>query len=216
MIVLKGVTVSKPDYTTILRNLSLTIGPKERVGILAAPGSGKSTLARIFAGIEPPWAGTRLTTVSVSWPLGYAGFLHPNLTVAHNLRLLGQLNGREPAHYTATVGVLAEIDSKLHCLVRDLTPTERAVVAYMCAMAVPKQMLVADDMLTVGTPKMRLKCEALVQQHLEQGGLIFLSRNPRQIGQYCDRYFVLAQRHLIPCTSLKTAQTLLMKENALA
>lgn len=215
MMFLNNVSIRKPGRASdavILRNLDLTIGPKERIGILAAPGSGKSTLARVLAGIEPPAAGRISATVPMSWPLGYAGFLHPNLTVAHNLGLLGQLADQPPNRYIAHVSTMAEQTEHLHKVMRDLTPTERAVLAYMCAIAVPSQMLIADDMLTVGTPDMRRKCTAIVQRRLEQGGLIYLSRNPRQLSQYCTRFFVLTCQRLIPCHTVETAQSLLTKE----
>lgn len=210
MINLDRVTVLQPGtQNPILRDVSLHIGPRERVGILAATGSGKSTIARLLCGIEKPDQG-RVNVTDVSWPLGYAGFLHPNLTVAENLRLTARLLGQDPVHYAGLVCHLGDVSHLAQ--VRDLAPSQRAVLAYMCAMAAPGRTLIADDTLTVGDTEMRRKCEALLAQRLTSHGLVFLSRNPRQMRQYCTRIFALTQGRLIPCETPDRAQFLLMKE----
>lgn len=210
MINLEHVTVFRPGtFDAILRDVSLQIGPRERVGIMAATGSGKTTIARLLCGIETPDKG-RVNTSEVSWPLGYAGFLHPNLSVSDNLNLVARLLGQYPSHYTSLVCHLAEVSPTTQ--VRDLAPTQRAVLAYMCAMAVSGRTLIADDTLTVGDEKMRRKCEALLKARFDSHGLVFLTRNPRQMRQFCTRVFALSQGRLIPCETADRAQFLLMKE----
>ena len=80
----------------ILLEASETFGSRERVGILALPGSGKSTLARVLAGIETPDAGHVRREGRVSWPIGFAGFLHPNLSVCDNLDIFARMSGLDP------------------------------------------------------------------------------------------------------------------------
>lgn len=176
---------------------------------MAATGSGKTTIARLLCGIETPDLG-EVNVQDVSWPLGYAGFLHPNLPVAENLRLTARLLGQEPLYYTSLVSQLAGVPYDIQ--VRDLAPSQRAVLAYMCTMAVPGRMLIADDTLTVGDEQMRRKCEALLKQRFKTHGLVFLSRNPRQMRQFCTRIFALSRGCLIPCETPERAQFLLMKE----
>ena len=210
MIDLDRVTLFQPGtQNVILRDVSLHIGPRERVGILAATGSGKTTIARMLSGVEAPDRGNVHIT-DVSWPLGYAGFLHPNLTVAENLRLVARLLDQDATSFASLVCQLANCTH--HSQVRDLPPSQRAVLAYMCAMAVPGRTLVADDTLTVGDTQMRRKCETLLKQRFKTHGLVFLSRNPRQMRQYCTRFFALTRGSLIPCETPDRAQFLLTKE----
>lgn len=210
MIAFDQVTVLTPGtQRAILRDVSLQIGPRERVGIMAATGSGKTTIARLLCGIDTPDSG-RILSQDVTWPLGYAGFLHPNLSVAENLRLTARLLGQDPTHYTSLVCNLAAVPHSVQ--LRNLPPTQRAVLAYMCAMAVPGRMLIADDTLTVGDTAMRRKCEALLEQRFLTHGLVFLSRNPRQMRQFCTRIFALSHGRLVPCETPERAQFLVMKE----
>lgn len=210
MINFQNVNVLRPGtQTAILQDVSLHIGPRERVGILANTGSGKTTIARLLCGVETPDAG-RVHVRDVSWPLGYAGFLHPNLTVAENLRLVARLLKQDVTYFTSLVCHLSNVSHVMQ--VRDLAPSQRAVLAYMCAMATPGRTLIADDTLTVGDTQMRHKCEALLQQRFKTHGLVFLSRNPRQMRQYCTRFFALTQGRLIPCETPDRAQFLLTKE----
>lgn len=212
MIALQNVSVKFSGAEgPILRDTTLRISPKERIGIVAAPGSGKSTLARVFCGIEPPQRG-QVTSDGVSWPLGFAGFFHPNVNVLTNLKIIARLSDQDPDTFVGLVASLAEIDGQLWRDMRDVSPTQRAVIAYMCSIVSPATLFVADDSLTVGSARIRQKCEVLLNRRLEHTGLVFLSRNPRQIGQYCDRYYALSHARLIPCESPEIAQLLVSKE----
>jgi len=214
--ILQNVSLLNGSGNFILRSCNRAFGSRERIGILAASGSGKSTLARALSGIEAPWSGNISTNSTVSWPLGYAGFLHPNLTVGQNLETISGLVGKNRTHFTSNVAALAELTNDLGKPMRVVNPTQRATLAYMCAMATPAELLIADDTLTVGGSRLRLKCEAILELRLQNSGLIFLSRNARQIDTYCSRFFVLSQQQLIECASVKTAQMLLEKELAYA
>lgn len=219
MIFLNNITIHRSSnmaHAPILLDASLQIGSRERVGILASPGSGKSTLARVLCGIEPPFHGQVDGTCRTGWPLGYAGFLHPNLTIAENLSMVARLVGLDAYDFSARVALLSGLSAKIWHFTQDISPTERATLAYMCAMSAPAEIRVADDVLTIGNPDMRRKSTALINQHLQSGGLIYISRNPRQLHQYCTRFFALCQQKLIPCATPDIAQTLLTKERDFA
>ncbi|SEW43475.1 capsular polysaccharide transport system ATP-binding protein [Cognatiyoonia koreensis] len=217
MMTLRHVTVRRPDDSNarpILSDCDLTVGAREKIGILAMPGSGKSSLARVLSGVEAPALGSVTSTGFVSWPLGYAGFLHPNLSIIENLLLIARLTGQKPDWYVAQVTILSGLQERAWNKVQTLTPTQRAVLSFMCAMARPAGLLVADEVLSVGSPERRKVCDALVARHLSRNGLIFLSRNARQLRAHCDRFFALAHGQLIPCDTVETAQSLLAEEPA--
>ena len=90
--------VSK-DYETnagrrrVLKNINLTIGPGERIGIMGKNGAGKSTLVRLISGAELPTSGSIERNMSVSWPLAFTGGFHANLTGVDNVRFICRIMG---------------------------------------------------------------------------------------------------------------------------
>lgn len=190
----------------ILDAVSLNIPARTRLGILANPGSGKTTLARLFSGLERPSNGKINIQGKVSWPLGFAGFFHPELTIAENAALIAQLQGRLSHRYLATCLEFAEIDIDPNAKTHRLTPSERAKFAYACAICLPWDMLIADETLTVGEARMRSKCNAILESKKANTGLIFLSRNINQLRLHCDHHLLLIGGKLKPCPDLEAGK----------
>ena len=209
MISLENVSILKPGYKRrepILENATATFRMGERTGILAAPGSGKSTIARLLSGIEKPDSGNIRSTCPVSWPIGFAGFLHPGIKVRHNLSIFSRLVGLPNDLVSEFCVDFCGIDGLLEKKMMHLTPTQRAMLAYACGLSNPEPtMWIADEVITIGQPNDRKRCDDLLSRRLEHGGLILLSRNTRVLKSYCDRFFVLINRHLLPCKDLDVA-----------
>src|SRR5699024_8686659 len=78
-----------------LRGVSFTARSGEFIGIIGRNGSGKSTLLRVLAGLEPPSAGTVMTSASPML-LGVSAALIPDLTGAENVKLGALAMGLSP------------------------------------------------------------------------------------------------------------------------
>lgn len=210
MISLENVTLLKPGFfkrEAILVDANAEIGTRERVGILAAPGSGKSSLARLFAGIDSPDGGVIRRDCRVSWPIGFAGFLHPNLSVRENLTTFARLTGLSPDNVIGFCEEFCSDEDLSARKMRDLSPTQRAMLGYACSLSVPgPAMWVADEVITIGEPRDRTRCDEILSDRLKEGGLVFLSRNARQLRAYCDRFLVLINQRLVECDDLGVAQ----------
>ena len=70
----------------ILDNVTFDFPEKVNIGVLGVNGAGKSTLLRLIAGSEYPDSGRILRSGKYSWPLGFTGSFHPELTGIENLR----------------------------------------------------------------------------------------------------------------------------------
>ena len=88
----------------------------------------------------------------------------------------------------------------------DLSPSERAVLAYAAVICLPWSYLIADETITIGEPNMRMKCEAMLDEHRQTSGLVFLSRSPARLKQYCEVFLVLLDGRLRLCTDLEAAE----------
>lgn len=210
MIELDHVSLLKPGVfkrEPILKDASAVFQRGERVGILASPGSGKSSIARLLARIDQPDWGTVQTEGRVSWPIGFAGFLHPALSVRDNLVIFARLVGMSPDAVVDFCEDFVGIPGLAGKMMPELTPTQRAILAYACAVCVPgPAMWIADEVISVGEPHQRVKCDKVLSERLTEGGLVFLSRNTRQLKLHCNRFFVLINTHLVPCDDVDLAQ----------
>jgi capsular polysaccharide transport system ATP-binding protein len=203
MIQLRNVKHGKIGIRPMLDSISINVPIGTRLGILATPGSGKSTLARILSGLQKPDQGVVTLTSNVSWPIGFAGFLHPHLTIEQNFNVLARLKSVDPARYLAQCLAFADIGISPNSMARDLTPTERAILGYSAAVTLCWDFLIADEVITVGNTGLRARCDAFLEQLPSQTGLVFLSRNPAQLKRYCDHHLVLLNGKLRPCPDLQ-------------
>ena len=77
----------------IVENLTATFPTGASVALLGRNGAGKSTLLKLIAGTIRPTSGQVLSTGTISYPVGFAGSFHPDLTGVQNTRFVGRLYG---------------------------------------------------------------------------------------------------------------------------
>ena len=78
-------------HRTLFDSLDLTVTAGDVVGLVGANGAGKSTLLKMISGSEPPTSGQVVRECRCSWPLGFAGSFHPNLTGTENIRFASRV-----------------------------------------------------------------------------------------------------------------------------
>lgn len=189
----------------ILAPASLVFAPAEKVGILAPRGAGKSILARMLAGIDPPDGGAVLHEGRISWPVGFAGALHPDLSIAENLRLIARILGEDPQEMIAFCTRIAGLEDVADAALKTLSPAGRAALAFCVSMSVACDSYIADDTTGFGTGAQRDLSEAVFEKRLSGAGLILLSSNPRTITRFCDHVLVLLEARLVACPDAQTA-----------
>lgn len=174
-------------------------GQGERVGILAAPGSGKSSLARMLCGIQPPDRGDVVAEGRVSWPLGFSGALHPELTGLQNIDIIARTLGEDTLEMAAFCTAFAGPEVPLERKVKYFAPTQRLALAFSLSMSVACDHYIADEVVGFGDGVTRARSTAMLEQRLERAGLVYISRNPSQLKRLCSRFMVLASGRLIDC-----------------
>jgi capsular polysaccharide transport system ATP-binding protein len=176
---------------SVLNDVSLTIPTEQSIGILGCNGAGKSTLLRLVAGIESPDAGEVIRHVRVSWPIGFAGGFHQNLSGDENLRFISRIYGADPVEVAARVKEFAELDEYFDMPLRTYSAGMRARLAFGLSMAIDFQVYLIDEVIAVGDRPFQEKCRATLQARRDRSSVIIVSHSMQTIRQFSDRCAVL-------------------------
>lgn len=166
------------------------------VGLLGRNGAGKSTLLRMIAGLVPPDAGQIERQGSVSWPVGFAGSFHGDLTGAENIRFVARVYGVDTDALVAYAADFAELGPHLNAPFRTYSSGMRARLAFGVSMGVPFDTYLVDEVTAVGDALFRAKSEAVLADRLTTRGAIVVSHSLQMIARLCDAGAVLADGRL--------------------
>ena len=180
----------------ILDNVSLTFDAGHSYAILGINGAGKSTTIRLLSGQELPNRGRIVRTVRVSWPLGFAGGLHPNMTGAENMTFVARAYGEDPRQVLDFVTDFAEIGPYFNAPVRTYSSGMLARLAFGVSMAIDFECYLIDEVMGVGDARFAARCRFEFARRKKFADLIMASHDMAAIKEYCDRGIVLADGHL--------------------
>jgi capsular polysaccharide transport system ATP-binding protein len=175
----------------IVDDLTLRVPRGRAIGLLGRNGAGKSTLLRLIAGTLPPDRGQVERRGRISWPVGFAGSFHPDLTGRENLRFVARLYGAETRMVEAFVGEFSGLDTGLDAPFRTYSAGMRARLAFGLSMAMPFDLYLIDEITAVGDAAFRESSEALLRARLAEAGGVVVSHSLRQVKALCTSAMVL-------------------------
>lgn len=191
--------------TPILTGVDMHLDRGDSIGILGRNGAGKSTLLRIIGGAELPDAGTVERTMSVSWPLAFAGGFQSSLTGADNVRFICRVYGVDPEACMAYVEDFTELGIYLHEPVRTYSSGMRARLAFASSMVVEFDCYLIDEIVAVGDSRFQAKCrEELFVKRADRARII-VSHDAGYIRDHCNRAAVLLGGKLVHFDSVDDA-----------
>ncbi len=175
----------------VLNGVTMTVARSEAIGIVGRNGAGKSTLIRIISGAEMPDSGTVERSMSVSWPLAFAGGFQGALTGLDNLRFICRVYGVSPEGCLPFVEDFTELGIYLREPVRNYSSGMRARLAFAISMVVDFDCYLVDEIVAVGDSRFQAKCyEELFVKRADRSRII-VSHDPGFVRAHCDRAAVL-------------------------
>ena len=175
----------------VLDGLNLVLPSGAKVGVLGRNGAGKSTFLSMIAGTNRPSSGEIRRHASISWPLGFAGSFHPELTGAQNVRFVARIYGIDTDALVAYVEDFAELGDFLDMPVRSYSSGMKARLAFGMAMGIEFDWYLVDEITAVGDSRFRRKSLALFKSRLKDAGLLMTSHSVGTIRSYCTAGVVL-------------------------
>lgn len=179
------------DEFFALDDVSFDIMPGDFYGLIGLNGSGKSTLLKVISGVYKPSAGkvTVNGTIAPLIELG-AGF-DMDLTARENVFLNGAVLGHDRAymqeHFNSIID-FAELWDFVDVPVKNYSSGMIARLGFAIATEVKADILVCDEILSVGDFMFQHKCHERMEQMLSGGTtLLFVSHSIEQVKQLCKR-----------------------------
>jgi len=186
----------KGEDRRVLDRATLDLPPGRSVALLGRNGAGKSTLLRLIAGTMRPTSGRVVTQGRLSWPVGFAGAFHGDLTGAQNTRFLARLYGVDSAALERFTADFAELGPAFHQPFRTYSAGMKARLGFGVSMGIPFDCYLIDEVTAVGDASFRARSATLLRERLSGAGAIVVSHAMGQIRALCDGACVLEAGHL--------------------
>lgn len=176
----------------VLRDVNFNFRSGKSYGILGINGAGKSTLMRLLAGTELPNRGQIRKSARISWPMGFAGGLHPLMTGRDNVSFIARAYGEDVRRVSEFVEDFAEIGPYIDAPVKTYSSGMNQRVAFGLSMAVNFDCYLIDEVMAVGDARFQAKCRYEFEKRKRVSDLIMISHNMDLMKTYCDEGLVLA------------------------
>ncbi len=173
-----------------LQDVNLQVRKGEAWGIVGTNGSGKSTLLKLICGILKPYKGNVNISGTIA-PLielgaGFDGELNARENVLLNGTLLGYSENFMKEHFEEIID-FAELWDFLDMPIKNYSSGMSARLGFAVATMVQPDILICDEVLSVGDYKFQEKCEARMKHMLETGTtLLYVSHSIDSVEKICD------------------------------
>lgn len=172
-----------------LDNISLEINKGDIFGVVGLNGSGKSTMLKIISGILQPTKGTVKVDGSISPLIELGAGFDPDLTARENIFLNGLILGYSKAFMRKQFDEIvefAELRQFIDVPVKNFSSGMYARLGFSIATVVKPDILIIDEILSVGDFLFQAKCEKRISDLLSLGTtVIIVSHSIDQIKDMC-------------------------------
>jgi len=178
-----------------MNNLNLSIKKGEILGILGKNGAGKSTLLKMITGVVCQTSGSIKVNGKISSLLELGTAFNMELTGEENIYQHGQVMGltkKEIEETKQEIIDFADIGEHLYQPVKTYSSGMFARLAFACAINVNPDVLIVDEVLSVGDMAFQLKCFKKFEEFKNKGKtILFVTHNVSDVLKNCTRSIIL-------------------------
>ena len=184
-----------------LNDVSFTIREGECVAVMGLNGSGKSTTLKMVSGVLLPDEGHVRTRGRVAGLIEVGAGFHPDLTGRENVYLNAAILGmteKETKERFDEIVAFSEIGDFIDQAVKHYSSGMFMRLAFSVAIHVELDVLLVDEVLSVGDAPFRAKCNAKLMEMSEQGvTMMIVSHSAGQVRELCSRGIVIRKGKVV-------------------
>ena len=181
----------KYNEFTALDNVSFDIRRGETIGLIGHNGAGKSTLLKVISGILKPTSGSVVCNGNIVPMLELGSGFDLDLTGRENIFLNGAILGYSERFLKINYDEIvefSELEQFIDCPIRNYSSGMLARLAFSIASVVNPEILIVDEILSVGDAKFQEKSRKRMKELMSGGTtVLFVSHTMSQIKEMCDR-----------------------------
>ena len=184
-----------------LTDISFEVEEGERLGVLGFNGAGKSTMLKVIAGVLKPTKGSVKVNGVIAPLLELGAGFDMNYTGAENIYLYGATMGYSRKYNQERYDEIvefSELGEFIDVPVKNYSSGMRARLGFAIATAVEPEVLILDEVLSVGDAKFRIKSENKIKSMFDKGvTVLFVSHNTAQVRRLCTKAIILDHGKII-------------------
>jgi ABC-type polysaccharide/polyol phosphate transport system ATPase subunit len=184
-----------------VKHVSFQISKGEVVGIIGRNGSGKSTILKLVAGVYTPTSGRVQVQGSIAPLIELGAGFHHELTGRENIMLNGLLLGlskRQVQEREARIIEFAELGEFIDSPIKQYSSGMYMRLAFSVATEVDPDILIVDEILSVGDGGFREKCFDRIRQFRNSGKTILMvSHDTGTMSAFCNRLLLIHRGSLL-------------------
>lgn len=174
-----------------LKDISFDVTEGEIIGIMGRNGAGKSTLLKIITGVLQPTSGKVEVSGRISSLLELGAGFNNEYTGLENIYFYGTIMGLSKAEIEGKVQEIldfAEIGDYIHQPVKTYSSGMFARLAFSCAINVEPEILIVDEILSVGDLRFQSKCFKKFKEFKQKGvTILYVGHDIATLRSFCDR-----------------------------
>lgn len=167
----------KMESIQALDGVTFSVNRGEIFGVVGPNGAGKSTLMKVIARVLPPTGGRVIVRGQVAPMIELGSGMNPELTARENIVLYGALLGRDPNVMRARVDSIVEwagVEEFVDVPTRTFSSGMMARLAFSVATDIEPEVLVVDEVLSVGDKVFRARSETRMNELIAGGAAVVI------------------------------------------
>lgn len=192
-------------WKTVADDISLTLPGGVSMGLLGRNGAGKSTLLDMIGGRCRPDRGRVVAQGTVSWPVGFAGSFHGDMSGVQNIRFIARIYGIDSDELLDFVADFAELGAHIAMPVRTYSSGMRSRLAFGVSLGIPFDTYLVDEVMSVGDAAFRRKSREVFEERLARAGAIVVTHSMGELRKLCTAGAVLEGGRLTLFPSIEEA-----------
>lgn len=197
----------KKDYFWALKDIDFRINKGDVVGIIGANGAGKSTLLKVVSGVYKPTTGTVEVNGKISPMIELGAGFDPELTARENIYLNGAILGYSKEFLEQKfddIVEFSELKDFLDVPIKNFSSGMVAKLAFSISTIVDPEVLIVDEILSVGDIKFQEKSKNKMMSMIEGGTtVLYVSHSIDSIKELCSKVIWLDHGKIVKMGNAK-------------